>query len=50
VGQVFNDTTIEITLTLTASYMAFFVVMISTKFTDVGPLKLRIFCVFQRIF
>lgn len=25
VGQVFNDTTIEITLTLTASYMAFFV-------------------------
>lgn len=29
VGLVFNDTIIEITLTLTASYMAFFVVCMS---------------------
>lgn len=30
VGLVFNDTIIEITLTLTASYMAFFVVCVSS--------------------
>jgi len=45
VGLVFNDTIIEITLTLTASYMAFFVVRIPT---GVWPSTLYlVLCIFS---